>query len=206
MLPGAFKAFYEAACTSEAHFINGRTKFTDGDGNPTGESFPGSTGDAFVHVMAGSWLPLQASIVRTESFFKAGGFDLRFSRMGEQKDFIRRLARTGAFESISLPVACVIQDHEKSTADWTFSKDHSLWSRDNILDEKGAFGRMLSSAKTAYWRGKMVRAYLTCVLWQIKKRNPIEAFSRGCCATVGAALSFWSLFSHDFWRALLHEA
>jgi glycosyltransferase involved in cell wall biosynthesis len=205
MLPGAFKTLYEIACTSEAHLIYGLTKFTDGNQKPTWEFHLGAIGDTFIQVMAGSWLPLQASLIKIESFFKTGGFDQRLVGL-EQKDLTRRVARLGAFASTSEPVACVIQDWKSSTSDHTLSKTYSVWSRDNILSESGSFGRMLSSATTPYWRGKMVRAYLTCVVWQMRKRNPIEVFRRAYCAVAGLALSFFSLFSRDFWNALLHES
>jgi hypothetical protein len=205
MLPGAFRMLYEAARGGDAHYINGLTKFTDGVGRPTRESRPGPDGLSFVQAVAGPWLPLQASLVKTETFFKAGGFDPRFSRMGEQKDLIRRVARIGTFAAISLPVSCVIQDHAKSTADWTTSNFQSVRSRDFILDEPGSFELMLKSATTPYWRGKAVRAYLTCVLWQMRKRNPFKMVHRASCAASAAARFLFSMRSGDFWRALIRE-
>ena len=206
MLPGAFKAFYEVANNnSEAHLIYGRTKFTDGNQKPTWEFHLGINGDAFIHVMAGSWLPLQASLIRAESFFKAGGFDLRLVGL-EQKDLARRVARIGAFASTSHPVACVIQDRKNSTSDHTLSKTYSVWSRDNILGESGSFGRMLASAITPFWRGKMVRAYLTCVAWQMRKRNPVKVISCVFSAVAAFTLSLSFLFSRDFWKAIMHES
>lgn len=203
MLPGAFKAFYEAANQNNADLIYGRTQFIDGDLKPTWAFYPDVSGDVFVHVMEGPWIPLQASLIRIDSFFKAGGFDQRLVGL-EQKDLTRRVARIGVFAGVSHTVTCVIQDRKNSTSDHTLSKTYSVWSRDNILGESGSFRRMLSSAKTPCLRGKMVRAYLTCILWQVRKRNPVEVFCRSCSAAASMTLSFTGLFSRDFWRELLH--
>ena len=138
-------------------------------------------------------------------FFKVGGFDLRFSRMGEQKDLIRRIARITTFASITLPVACVIQDHKKSTADWAIANAQSLRSRDMVLDEPGSFALMLNSATSPFWRGKLIRAYATCVVWQIRNRNIVKIFVRLVASLQGIAVSLPYVFSAKFWKGLSQE-
>jgi hypothetical protein len=153
--------------------------------------------------MAGKWIPFQSSLIKSEGFFDAGGFDFRFSRMGEQKDLCRRIAFRGNFAHTRRVVACVIQDRENSTANWDLMNETSLRSRDTILDKKGSFTRMVKSARTSYWRGKVVRAYVTCVVWNFKQASPLKMLSRACGATAGFVVSALNILSKDFWRGVL---
>lgn len=200
MLPGAFKALWTVARDSSAGVICGAVRYTDVNGKTTGEPIYEVQGDAFVQVMAGTWIPFQ--LIKTGSFFNAGGYDVRFSAMGEQKDLCRRIALYGEFAHTRQLVACVVRDRENSTANWGLSNDASLCSRDYILDEKGSFTRMLKSAKTSYWRGRLVRAYLTCVVWNLKQKRPLKMLSRACKAMAGFIASTPYIFSRDFWHGI----
>ena len=203
ILPEALKELWAATRISNALLICGTTRFIDMKGNITRESISEVKGDAFAQAMAGKWIPFQSSLIKSEGFFNAGGFDFHFSRMGEQKDLCRRLALHGDFAHTRHILACVVRDRENSTANWALEKSASLRSRDFILDERGSFARMVKSAKTSYWRGRLVRAYLTCVVWNLKQKSPLKMVARACEAIAGFILSTRHILSRGFWKGIL---
>lgn len=203
LLPGAFRALWSVARAGNASLVCGATKFVDSNGTVTGESFPEVQGDSFVRTVAGPWIPLQSSFIETGSYIKAGGIDNRFVQMGQQKDLCRRIAFFGDFANTRHVVSCVVRDRKNSTAHWELENAASLRSRDYILDERGAFARMVQSAKSPYWRGRLVRAYLTCVFWNLKNTDPFKMLSRACAAAAGCIISIPNMLSMGFWRGML---
>ena len=162
----------------------------------------GVSGNAFVQVMAGEWLPLQASLIKTECFFEAGGFDPRLT-VCQDKDICRRVALRGDLASTPAAVVCIVRNRQNSTTAYDRATSYSVWSRDNVLEEQGAFARMWASANTAYWRGRLIRAYLTCVAWNLRKRNIRKMLSRGGAVAAAFILSAADVFSPALWRALV---
>jgi glycosyltransferase involved in cell wall biosynthesis len=201
MLPGALQALWEVACASDASLIYGATRFVDKDGNILSEHHLGVDGNAFVQVMAGELIPIQTYLIKSECFFEAGGFEPRIT-VSEDRDIGRRLLFRYEAASTRLPVACIVLDRKNSTSDYSRSTTNSIWSRDNILDERGSFIRMWTSAKIPYWRGKLVRAYLTCVVWNLRRGDIMKALSRAFGGAAGFLLSFKSMTSLSFWHAL----
>lgn len=202
MLPGAFKELLAVSNGKHAALIYGRTQFVDKDEKPTWEFHPNVDGDAFVQVMTGKWVPLQSSLIKANCFFGAGGFDYRLVGL-EQKDLTRRVALLGPFVGTDHFVSCVVQDRINSTSDHRMSAKYSVWSRDNILEEDGTFARMRASAKNPYWRGKMVRAYVTCVAWNIKKRNISRTLSRAVDAAAAFIFAIFNAGYPSFWHGIL---
>jgi hypothetical protein len=207
MLPGALKELLEVARANNASLVYGTTRVVDKDGNILAEHHLGVDGNAFVQVMAGEMIPILSSLIKSECFFDAGGFDHRIVGT-EDKDIGRRMLLRYDAASTRLPVACFVLDRENSTTDYSRSTASSIWSRDNILNESGSFMRMWKSAKTPYWRGKLVRAYLTCVVWNLRRRSILKALSRAGGAAAGFILSTKSMTSRTFWHALcqLHHS
>lgn len=203
LLPGAFKALWCEARASNSVLICGATRFIDKNGIAFKESFQDVQGDSFVKTVAGGWIPLQSSFIKTATYIEVGGIDNRFLKMGQQKDLCRRLALRGDFAHTPSIVSCVVRDKKNSTANWALEKTASLRSRDYLLDEKGSFARMMQSAKTSYWRGMLVRAYLTCVIWNLKRAMFLKMISRAVRATTGFVLSIHQWASKDFWRGIL---
>jgi hypothetical protein len=202
LLPGAMREFWTIAQSGSAALIYGATQFVDKNLKPTWKTYLGEGGHVFAKVMSHHWIPLQSSLVKAECFWAAGGFDLRLAGL-EQKDLTRRVALQGPFIGTPAVVSCVMQDRAGSTSDHNLSSEFSVRSRDKILDERGSFRRMMSSAKTPYWRGKVVRAYLTCVVRNLKKGHILKAVSRSIRAAAGILLSAPYMISTDFWKALV---
>ncbi len=201
MLPGGLAALWTAARATQAVWVYGAARLVDRTDRVLVDHHIGVDGNVFVQVMAGEWLPLQVSLVRSGCFFAAGGFDHRLT-VCQDKDLCRRVALQGEFAGTATPVACIRRDREQSTTDYRRATAYSVWSRDNVLDEAGAFSRLRASARTPYWRGRWVRAYLTAVAWNLRGRRAGRALRRGLGATAAFCLSGTSTLTRDFWRAL----
>jgi len=201
MLPGALNGLRFAAMGG-ASWIYGTSRLVDRDERLLTEHNIGVSGNAFIQVMAGEWLPLQSSLIRADSFFEAGGFDLRLT-VCQDKDICRRVALRGDFAGIRTPVVCILRDRERSTTAYDRATAYSIWSRDNVLCESGAFSRMWSSANTPYWRGRFVRAYLTCAFWSLRKGKVFHALNRATGAGAGFVRSAPDLVTPAFWSALV---
>ena len=198
MLPGAFEALWAVARATNAAWVYGKTQFVDRNGKLLSESLINVNGNLLVQVMAsGAWLPIQASLIKAGEFFKAGGFDPRFS-VCEDKDIGRRMALRADFARTEVPVTCILIDRATSTSRYDRAFYYSQWSRDNVLSEKSSFARMLASASTRYWRGRMVRVYLEVVLWNLLKGRPFKMMRRlkAVCVTMFLSLPF--LLAPDF--------
>jgi glycosyltransferase involved in cell wall biosynthesis len=201
MLPGALKELWAVARTSNASLIYGTSRMVDKDGKLLAEHHIGVDGNAFVQVMAGELIPIQSSLIESACFFEVGGFDPRLVG-AEDWDICRRVALRIDVVSTRFPVACIVLDRKNSTTNYGYSTALSIWSRDNILDEKGSFTRMWASARTPYWRGRLVRTYLTCIAWNLSKRKILKALSRTSEAAAGFILSATNMTSLAFWHAL----
>ncbi len=204
MLPGAMEELWAVARRSNAAWIYGTARFVDKNETLLTEHHIGVDGNAFVQVVAGEWLPLQASLIRADRFFEAGGFDPRLT-VCEDKDICRWVALRGDFANTSAPVACIVRDRERSTTVYDRAYGYSVWSRDNVLSERGAFARMWGAANTPYWHGRLVRAYLTCVAWNLRQRRFIRASTRGVGAAVAFVRSARDVVSPIYWRALIQS-
>jgi len=198
MLPGAFRVLWAIARASKASLIYGKTRFVDKEGALLSESLIDVDGDALVQVMAaGAWLPIQASLIKTRDFFQVGGLDYRFA-ICEDKDLVRRIALIGDLAHTAVPVLCALINRETSTSPYEKSLYYNQWSRDNVLTEKRSFARMLASAKTPFWRGRLIRVYLTGISWNLRKKNPGRVMRRMGEAVLSFLLSLPFIFSIDF--------
>jgi len=202
MLPGALRALHAAAESHQAKWIYGISRLVDGAGQLLTEHHIDVAGNTFTQVAAGEWLPLQSSVVDTELFFEVGGFDWRLIG-AEDKDLCRKCSLRVDFLPIYEPIACITRDRATTTTPYQYATMRSVWSRDLLFDEPGAFGRLKESALDPYWRGRMVRAYATCIIWNIRQRSFLRAGIRAGETLAALLVSGLSVLKSDFWRALL---
>lgn len=204
LLPGALQAFWSFAQTSQADWLYGATQLVDREQQyPYLQLRQKLSGNCFSQVMAGEWIPLQSSLIRAEVFFTAGGFSPALTGT-EDIDLCRRIALRGDLAFMDTLVACIQRGREGSTTPQT-CKDLDRQVRDKILDQPGVLARLQASASSAYWKGKMIRLYLSSCLLNLQHKRVMIALSR---AAYGAASLFWAipaLFSPKLWQAVLHE-
>ena len=201
MAPGALGSLWRLAQAGRVEWLYGASQLVDRQGKALIQLQHGLGGNCFVHAMAGEWIPLQASLVDTELFFGLGGFNPQITGP-EDIDLLRRFTLYGAVAGTPDLVAFISWGQEGSTTPRDRHSEDSRWARERILSLTGVFKRMRASARSSYWQGRMVRAYLTSAFWNLRHKRPLTAASRTLFGLAASALAGAGLFSPGFWRAL----
>lgn len=200
-LPGAMRAFWDLSKQSSADWLFGRTQLVDRQGSNLIQLDHGLRGNCFTQIMAGEWIPLQSSVIRSDLFFKIGGFS-PFLAGPEDIDLCRKFALHGDFDFIPQVVACIEMGEETSTTNYSESLITARTSRELILDQPGVFQRLRESAQSSGLTGRVVRIYLTSAFWNIRHRNLMKTISRIAYAALSFLYSGRSVFKSSYWRAI----
>jgi glycosyltransferase involved in cell wall biosynthesis len=202
MAPDALQNFYYLGKSSNAVWLYGITQLVDRQQKPLIQLRHGLNGNCFTQVMAGEWIPLQSSLIESETFFKVGGFNPSITGP-EDIDLLRRIALLGDVSEIPEVVSFVSRGDLGSTTDYKRSPEASRWAREDILDASGVFARMKASAHNPYWQGRIVRVYLTSLIWNAQRKRLFTSASRGVYTLLGILSAGADLFSIDYWRAVM---
>ncbi len=198
---GALGNFWKASQAQDGMWIYGVTQLVDRMNRPIIQLRHGLKGNSFLQVMAGEWIPLQASLIHASAFFGVGGFNQVVSGP-EDIDLLRRIALVGNLVEVPEVVAYVAVGQEESTTDYDRHPLLSRWARERILDMPDVFNRLRASAGSSYWRGRIVRIYLTSIIWNLKQKRLLTAGSRAVYGLASLGLAGWSIASGDFWQAI----
>lgn len=201
LLPGAYQSLWTLAQASRAPWLYGASQLVDRDGAPLIQLHHQLEGNCFVQVMAGEWIPLQSSLIASEAFFAAGGFSPQVVG-GEDVDLARRILLRGDLQGTEALIACIEMGVEGSSTNYGQALGYNREAREKILAEPGAFSRLLGSAGAAFWRGRIVRLYLTSVFWNLRHRRGLTAASRAIYGIAGLLLSARYLLAPRFWKAV----
>ena len=206
MLPGAFNAFWERAQNSSAAWIHGAFSMVDNLGNKIADIYPAESGNCFLNLIAWEWLPLQASIVDANAFFRVGGFAMLESLNGGFEDIhlARQVALTFDFMHVPHLVACIRSGDSDSTTNYRDMFIQNRQSRELNLDMPGSYKRMISSARNnrtrnAYWYGKVVYYLLISAVKNLRDKRIFTAASRMFCTFVSLFITGKYLLQPDFW-------
>jgi len=201
LFPDALHNLWTLAGASDAAWLYGSSQLVDRDERPIIQLQHGLEGNCFVQVMAGEWIPLQSSLIEAGAFFRLGGFNPLIAGP-EDIDLLRRIALQGDIAETQQLVAYIVMGETGSTTDYDRHPQISRWARESILDSPGVFTRMRTSANSSYWWGRISRAYLTSVIWNLRHKRVLSAASRMVYALAGLALAGSHLLSSSFWRAV----
>lgn len=217
LLPGALGHFKRVADESpEAVWLYGGLHVVDAESNILGEAVGELQGNAFAQVLGGAWVPLQASLIRADAFFAAGGFDAAICGT-EDLDLTRRVAFRGDLASTPAPVACLLRGPSWQTStDYGRAAEDTRRSRDRLLNMPGAFGRIRESLRhssdSGYWYGRMARVAWSAANLNFRQGRLLTSASRtlqavAAAVAVGPALvgsGFWQGFAADHVPGSLH--
>ncbi len=121
----------------------------------------------------------------------------------EDIDLLRRILLEEDVDETPNVVAHVIMGGDGSTTDYARHPQASRWARENILDAKNVHARMRTSASSPFWCGRLVRIYLTSLVWNLQRRRLFTAASRAWSSAVSTLQTGSDLFTASFWRAVL---
>lgn len=200
LLPGAMGAFWELSQHSCAPWLYGGYRTVDNDGQLIEEFRPRLPVDAFAMLVSGEAIPLQPSLILARHFVACGGFDLDPQLIGvEDRDLGRRLAFRGELASTQAIVAQIRIGPETSTTNWDAIAERDRLGRERSLSLSGAAMRLRALDGSPYWRGRVSRAYLASMIWNLQHRAVDTAAARAATAVVMAAPS---TLSASFWRGM----
>jgi len=203
ILPRALNAFWHLAHQRPgAVWLHGGIRIVADQGRVIGHINSGLNGNCFSRIMGGAWAPLQASMIQARAFFEAGGFNPLICGT-EDEDLCRRIAWFGDFANTADVVACLYRGPTWSTStNYLRAPEDTKYSRDLILSKPKAFQRLRSSVDSSYWSGRVLRVYLSTLVWNLRKKRFFTALSRLLHGSAFLGLSIKFLFSRDYWAGL----
>lgn len=203
ILPGALESFWNLANQHPiAVWLYGGIHIVDDNLKTLAEINSRLNGNCFAQIMGGAWAPIQSSLIQARTFFQIGGFS-PFITGTEDEDLCRRAAYHGEFANTPQVVACLFRGQTWNTStNYLRAPEDVKYSRDLILSKPGAFQRFWKSTKTSYWRGRMLRVYLSTVSWNLKKKRLFTALSRALHSLAAFILSAGDFLSREYWTGL----
>jgi len=202
LLPGALEAFWLLARQNQdAVWLYGGLRVADDSGTCLVELNSGLSGNRFAQILGGAWAPMQASLVETATFFAVGGFEAAICGT-EDLDLCRRVALHGDLANTGATVACLLRGESWETStDYSGAPEANRYSRDRVLSEPGAFIRMLKSADSSYWYGRIFHVYLSAVRHNLRHGRLFTAASRAVYSVAWFAMARQHVLSRAFWNA-----
>jgi len=209
LLPGALDSLWKLSNQyRDAAWLYGGAVIFDREDRPVIHLIHRLEANCFTQTMAGEWIPLQASLINQTCFHQIGGFNPLIPGI-EDVDLARRMSLYFDFYCTTDMVAGVGLGAERSTTNQTRARLDGREARELILDKSGVERRLWHSANNGYWRGRIVRLFLTSAAWNLAHGKFFTAMSRtlyGTAALLKAILG--SFFNQDFWKAIMssHES
>ena len=209
MVPGAFNAFWEVSQSNSAAWIHGAFSMVDNTGEKIVGIYPDEHGNCLINLISWEWLPLQASIVEADTFFKVGGFAMLEYLKGGFEDIhlSRQIAAERDFMYMRDLVACIRSGDNGSTTNYTDMFIQNRQSREIILDSPGSYKRMVSSARSnqvcqGYWFGKIIYYFLGSAEKNFREMRFFTAVSRMIHAFRGMFMAGKYLLKDEFWNGM----
>jgi glycosyltransferase involved in cell wall biosynthesis len=203
LLPNALEHFRILADqASDAVWLYGGIRVVDETGKCLAEVHSGLKGNCLAQIMGGAWAPIQASLIQTQMFFIVGGYSLSICGT-EDLDLCRRIALHGNFANTSATVACLLRGRTwRTSTNYRRAPEDTHHSREEVLGQPGAFKRMLASADYSYWQGRILRIYLSTVLFNWRSRKLFTGVSRAIFGMAGFVFAGRHILSSSFWQAV----
>lgn len=208
LAPNALQHFYALAAQSGAAWLYGGSQLVDRQGQPLIQLHHQLAGNCFLQVMAGEWVPLQASLIDSAAFFACGGFHPLLSGP-EDIDLLRRIALRYDLAGTTAVVASITRGDAGSTTDYAHHPEQSRRAREQILAAPEVWPRLRHAVAqqtedAAAWHGRIARIYLTSLVWNLQRRRTWTAASRAVYGLAAGLLAGPRLASGSFWRAMRH--
>jgi len=202
VVPGGYQHLWKLSQTSSANWLYGMTQLVNRQDQPQIRLRHNLHGNCFIQVMSGEWIPLQSSWIERKTFMQIGGFNPLLAGP-EDIDLLRRILLQHEVAETPNLIAQVIIGGEGSTTDYVHHPEASRWAREQILNASGVYTRMAISAVSPSWKGRMLRVYLTSIIWNLKQRRLFAALSRAYFSLMSLMQSGTSLLSKHFWAAVI---
>lgn len=203
LLPGAIGSLATLGESfKDAVLLYGGIQVVDEEGRVLAERNAGLSGNCAVQAIAGAWFPIQSALIQTRAFFDAGGFR-PYIHVTEDLDLCRRVALRGDFANTRIQTACLFRGETWETStNYDRAATDTLRSRDEVISEPGAFKKMIDSAQSAYWYGRIFRVYASVTLWHLRQGNILTALDRVFWGFLGVLSAGHRIFNRSYWQAV----
>lgn len=203
LAPNSLEALWQVAVQHpEFVAVYGGVKFVDETDRHLGTLNLGVSGNCATHMLAAALILFGSALIRSDAFFSVGGINPLLT-ISEEIEFFRRLSMQGDFGNTASVVLMVLRGQGYTTSlDYNPAVAFLRASREQILDQKGAFYRLTQSAREPYWRSRNVKAYAASVWYNLKDRRLSRAISRFIGLMLATFAARTALFHSDFWQAL----
>ncbi len=202
LLPGAYVALLRAAVSSNAAWTHGGYEEADDDGKYSCLKRPCARGNLFALAVAAAAIPLQASLIRRDSFFDSGGFAPEYLA-GQDVALLQEIARTGRVESTEATVARIrVGPQGATTTRWSLAQDLGRIRREKAFAMPWCLPelqRSLAEQKNNATRGSLVRFYIGSGIRHTRGLAPLTAMSR---FGIALRLALPGIASRRFWRGI----
>lgn len=203
LLAGALENLWKLAqAYPQGAWLYGGTVVYDREDRPVIRLVHHVGSNCFVQAMAGEWIPLQASFIDQARFHQVGGFNHLIPGI-EDVDLARRMSLEFDFFGTSELIAGVGLGTTNSTTNQARARLDGRQARELILNRSGVYRRLWQSAHNGFWRGRIVRVYLTSAFWNLSQKRFFTALSRCAYGTAALLRSAFTLLHSDFWKAIL---
>lgn len=202
LFPDALCHLWQLSQRKEADWLYGSSQLVKRSGSKLIQLHHEIQGNCFLQTMAGEWIPIQSSLIKSEVFHRLGGFSTLIAGP-EDIDLLRRICLHGDVAGTSNLIGSIERGDEDSTTDYKQHPVLSRLAREQILDEPLAFHRMKENADSGYWLGRMLRIYFTSTIWNLQHKRLAMAASRLVSGLKVILMSHLRITSVDFWNALL---
>lgn len=173
-LPGALAAMLAAAQQDEPVMVYGGYRIHNEKQGMTDTLQPQLPPDVFPMLFAGEILPLQATWLKREQFFAAGGFD-PFIKAAQDVDLLRRIALSGTAVGMGHLCAQVRVEHSTSTTQWTRQWEFWHMGMEKCQRLPATLPRLLAGTQEMpYWRGRCAREYVAAAARKIKIKRTMN--------------------------------
>lgn len=197
----AYQHFWDLSQRTDAVWLYGMTQLLNRQLEPTIVLRHAMIGNQLLAVMAGEWIPLQASLIERNAFLKVGGFNPLLSGP-EDIDLLRRILLEGELAETPNLTARVIRGEAGSTTDYDIHPTQSRRAREGILDSERIFIRMRANANNAFWQARLLRIYLTSIVWNIQNRRVFTALSRAVYSIAALWNAGVNIFHRSYWSSV----
>ena len=203
ILPGSLAEFYRLSQLQPGNaWLYGGILVVDETGGTLAEINSGLNNNCFAQILGGAWAPIQASIIKADAFFATGGFNPGIS-VTEDLDLCRKIALIGDFSNTPATVGCLLRGSSWNTSsNYRQAAEDTKISRDLILSEPRAFSRLVQSAGSAYWFGRVLKVYLSTVVLNLREKRLFAVISRVIYVFGVLLYAFRYLFARQFWAGV----
>jgi glycosyltransferase involved in cell wall biosynthesis len=212
MLPGAFETLLDVAERNRAGWAYGAFRLVDNSGTHVTDIRPDDMGNCSIQMMAWEWLPLQASLILSDAFWKVDGFASLPSLGGGFED-VHISRQVSLFYDMAYTdriVTTIRIGEVSSTTNYITMFNQNRQSREKTIAAPQAFRRLVDSARgnstrPDYWFGKVIYYYLASLKWNLQSRHFLTAASRGTRALAALVLAGPRVIRPEFWRGVVQH-